>query len=109
MPPVLIDGDKQCVVRLEGEIDISSAEELKAMLVAAISSRKELQINLEATTDLDVTAIQLLCSAALEAEKTGRSLRVVHLPESVRNNVREMGFDDFPAPGTGAIADADDR
>ena len=105
MPPVLIDGDIRSVLRLEGEVDIERAEELKAMITAAIISRKHLQVDLEATTDLDVTAVQLLCCAAREAEKAGTSFEVVHLPESIRNSVREMGFDDFPTP----IVSADDR
>jgi anti-anti-sigma factor len=107
LPPVLIDGDARCVIQLEGEIDISSAGELKGMMVAAIASGKELQLDLQATTELDVTAVQLMWCAAREAEKTGASFRVVNLPQSIRSSICEMGFDDFSAPPTSA--DAHDR
>jgi anti-anti-sigma factor len=97
LPLVLIDSDARSVIRLEGEVDIASADELKAMIATAIASRKEICLDLEQTTDLDVTAVQLLCCAAREAEKTGSSLEVAHLPESIGHRVREMGLDEFPA------------
>jgi anti-anti-sigma factor len=105
LPPVLIDSDARSVIRLEGEIDIESAEELKAMIAGAIASKKELQFDMEFTTDLDVTAVQLLCCAAREAEKTGMPFAVAHLPERIRDRIREMGLGGFP-PQT---ASSDDR
>lgn len=100
MPLVLIDGDARSVIRLEGEIDIVNAAELKDMMVAAMTSGKELHLDLQAATDLDVTAVQLLYCAAREAEKTGIAFGVEHLPQSIRDSVREMGLEDFPAHGT---------
>ncbi len=64
MPTALIEGETQCVIRIEGEVDIASAAELKDMLITAISSGKEVQLDLEGASDLDVTAVQLLWSAA---------------------------------------------
>jgi anti-anti-sigma factor len=100
LPLLLIDGDARSVIRLKGEIDIANAAELKGMMVSAIASGKELHLDLQATTDLDVTAVQLLYCAAREAEKTGIDFGIDHLPQSIRESVREMGLDDFPAQGT---------
>ncbi len=85
-------------MRLAGEIDISSSEELRAMLTEANSSGKELAIEMEAATDLDITAVQLLWSAAHEAAKAGKSVFALHVSESVRCAVHDMGLEDFPVP-----------
>jgi anti-anti-sigma factor len=59
------------VIRLEGCIDISSAAELKEFLLGALTSGKEARVWLDAVTDLDVTAIELLWAAEREARRTG--------------------------------------
>ena len=97
MPIALIEGETQCVIRVEGDLDIASAAELKAMLIAAISSGKELQVDLEGASDFDVTAVQLLWSAARDSGKAGSPFVAVHLPEIVCCAVREMGLPDFLA------------
>ena len=63
MPVNLDQGEAQCVIHLEGEIDISSAAELKKLLLLALQSGKELRLDLERATELDVTALQLLWAA----------------------------------------------
>lgn len=97
MPTALSEGETQCVIRLEGEIDIASAEELKGIMITAISSGKEIHVDLESTTDLDVTVVQLLWSTSREAEKSARSFSLVHIPDSVRSALRDMGIEDIPA------------
>ncbi len=105
MPPVLIDSDARSIIRLEGEIGIEAAEELNTMIAAALASKKELQLDLESTTDLDVTAVQLLCCAAREAGKAGISFGVAHFPERLRDSIRDMGLRDFLVQ----VASSDDR
>lgn len=100
MPITLGMADTRCVLRLEGEIDISSSEELKAKLLEASSPARELAIEMEGAIDLDITAVQLLWSAAREAEKAGRSLFALHVSEGVRSSVHDMGFEHFPVPAS---------
>lgn len=64
-----------CGVRLEGDIDVTCSTDLKRTLVEAISSGKEVQVDLALASDLDVTAIQLLWAARREAEKAGHLSR----------------------------------
>jgi anti-anti-sigma factor len=97
LPTALIEAETQCVIRMEGDVDIANAAELKTMLIAAISSGKEVQIDLEGASDLDVTAVQLLWSAAREAGKAGSSFAAVHVPEVLRSSMSELGLPDFPA------------
>ena len=98
MLTALNDGETRCVIRIEGEVDIANAAELKAMMIAAISSGKELQMDLEHTTDLDVAVAQLLWAAARQAQTTGTSFAVLHVSEGVRATLRDIGLAEFPMP-----------
>jgi len=97
----LADEGKRCVIRLEGEVGIAVAAELKTKLVEAMAAGKQVHVELEKATDLDVTALQLLWAAAREAEKAGNSFTVAQVSEDMRSSVRDLGFEDFPALGIG--------
>ena len=87
------------VLRLEGGIDITCAADLKRLLLEALASGKDLQLDLERVTDLDVTAIQLLWSAGFEAERSGAGVAVAgRVPEEIAFAVREAGLERFPIP-----------
>jgi anti-anti-sigma regulatory factor len=91
---ILEQGEKTSCVRLEGSVDISSAEELKRILVDALKAGGEIRVMLGDATYLDVTAVQLLWAAELEAGRMG--MRWVFgdaLPEPIRGNLDEAGFD----------------
>jgi anti-anti-sigma regulatory factor len=99
LPIAFYEGRTRCVIRLEGDIDITCSDELKRTLIEAISTRKELQVDLARATDLDVTAIQLLWAATREAKSLGASFGVAgQVPENIINTVREAGFEKFPVP-----------
>ncbi len=97
MPTTLKDGETTSVIRLEGDNDIAGAEEMKTIMITAIASGKEVQVDLEGTTDLDVTVVQLLWSASREAEKSATSFSLLHIPDSVRSALRDMGIENLPA------------
>jgi anti-anti-sigma regulatory factor len=96
--PIAIDNSAtRCVVRLEGDIDVTCSTELKRTLIEAISSGKEVQIDLAQAGDLDVTAIQLLWAAKREAEKAALPFVVsAEVPENIHRAVCEAGFKNFP-------------
>jgi anti-anti-sigma regulatory factor len=99
------DSAAGCVLRLEGEIDITCSAELKRMLIEAIASGKEVQVDLAPASDLDVTAVQLLWAASREAEKAGASFAVSGgVPENIGRAVCEAGFENFPAAMSPKIA-----
>ena len=86
-----------CILRLEGEVDVTCAAELKRMLIEAISSRQDVQVDFAHATDLDVTAIQLLWAANREAEKVGVPFAVVgDVPENILDAACEAGLENFP-------------
>ena len=95
----LDQNEGQCLIRLEGEVDISSAAELKKLLLEALASGRELRVDLERTTDLDVTAVQLLWAAERKAGGSGVGLRLLgHVPEQVAVALSDAGFEKFPIP-----------
>lgn len=98
------DSATRCVLRLEGEIDVTCSAELKRVLIEAISSGKEVQLDLAQASDLDVTAVQLLWAARREAEKAGASFAIAgDVPGNIGRAVCEAGFENFPVAVTPAV------
>lgn len=91
--------DESNVIRLEGVIDITSAAELKATLLAALQPGRRARMALDDHVDLDVTAIQLIWAAEREARASGVEFSIEgHVPEPVSVALREAGFERFPVP-----------
>jgi len=95
---VTLDQDgPQCLIRLEGEAGVFSAAELKKALLEALASRKELRVNVEQTTELGVTALQLLWAAEHEAKAMGMGWAVAGgVPDAVSSALSDAGFAGFP-------------
>lgn len=103
MPIRLDRKNGRCVVRLEAEIDIRCAAELKQVLLDAIASKADLQIDMALATTVDITAMQLLCAAQRDAAKNGIGLTLTGtLPAMIGDNFREAGFEKFPLPAAEA-------
>jgi anti-anti-sigma regulatory factor len=84
-------------IRFEDTVDISSAAELKTLLLQALDSGKEVRISLEVATYLDVTAIELLWAAEREATKRGVGFTLAEpVPEGISAALLDAGFDKFP-------------
>jgi anti-anti-sigma regulatory factor len=99
MSVVVNKDETRWVVRLEGCIDINCTTGLRRILVEALSSRRELQVDLVHTRYLDVTAVQLLWAAREEARKTGTSwVPAGEVPEDIGSLVRDAGFEGFLLP-----------
>lgn len=88
---------KLCRFQFEGSVDVSQAAELKKELVACIERGDEIRFNFEKAVHLDVTAVQLLWAASLEAQR-----RQVHasiegeLPRAILFSLSDVGFEKFP-------------
>jgi anti-anti-sigma factor len=95
----LDQNEGQCLIRLEGEVDISSAAELKKLLLEALASGRGLRMDLERTTELDVTALQLLWAAEREARGSGVGFSVLgRVPEEISAALSDAGFKEFLIP-----------
>ena len=107
MPVTLDQTEAQCFVRLEGEINIAAAAELKNLLLQALASGKELRVDLERAAELDVTALQLLWAAEREARGSGRGFALAgRLPEEILAAATDAGLEKFPAPMDAKQGDA---
>lgn len=69
------------VLRLQGELNIYRAAELKQELLAPIAAGTSVEIDLSGVTDLDTAGLQLLMLAKKTAQALGGELRLVaHSP-----------------------------
>ena len=82
-----------------GKINITSATELKELLLQALASGRVLRVNLEGATELDVTARQLLWSAEGDAGGSIVGCTLAgRVPEEISVAVGDAGFEKFPVP-----------
>jgi len=89
------------VLRLEGDIDIGYAAELKAALEEALAegrkSHNPLRLSLATATGCDVTALQLLWIAERELRAAGIAVAMEgSVPEALRATAHEAGMEKFP-------------
>ena len=97
MAVTLDQSEALCVLRLEGEINIASAAELKKLLLQALASGRELRVDLEGATEVDVTALQLLWAGKREARGSGRRFTLAgRVPQEISAAVSDAGFEEFP-------------
>lgn len=97
MAMTLDQSEARCVVRMDGEINIACAAELKKLLLQALASGRELRADLDGATELDVTALQLLWAAEREARGSGRGFTLAgRVPEEIASTVRDAGLERFP-------------
>lgn len=99
VPVTLEQNETLSLLRFEGAIDISLAAELKTLLLQALGSGCEVSVSIEAATDLDVTAVQLLWAAAREAKKAGVGFSLTEPPSrNISATLDEAGLQQFLVP-----------
>lgn len=80
-------------VDLEGELNISSAPELKEKLVQALQSGAEVCVSLAGVSALDITAVQLLWAAVRQAATAGIPFTIAGPAlESIVARMKEAGI-----------------
>ena len=92
---VLSHSGGSCLLRLSGAIDITTAAELKAMLLRAFEGSKRIQVSAEGVSDLDVTALQLLWAARKHAARLGVGFAISAAPAPIGNLVAELGMEEL--------------
>jgi anti-anti-sigma factor len=96
LPVTLEQHEGECRVRLEGEINIGAAAELKRILIEALDSEKQLRVEFEGATGMDVTGLQLLWAAEREAQRAGVGFaRMGRVPQEIAAAVAEIGLEEF--------------
>jgi len=99
MPTTLNQSDQVNTIRLEDNVDITCAAELKNVLLQALESEKELRVEFVGTPELDVSALQLLWAAEREARRLGIGMFLVgRVPEGITATLDDAGLVEFPVP-----------
>ncbi|MFT3736790.1 MAG: STAS domain-containing protein [Rhodocyclaceae bacterium] len=66
------------LLKLEGEITIYRAEEIRQALIAALETQRSIALDLSAVTELDTTGVQLLLAARRTAQTRGQALHLTN-------------------------------
>jgi len=83
-------------VRLAGSITVNCAAELHRALLDALHTKQNIEMDMEQTTELDASAIQLLYRACVAAGNAGLCLEPAGvLPSVVEAAFRDAGLDPF--------------
>jgi anti-anti-sigma regulatory factor len=91
------------LIRLDGEIGIALAADLKQLLLEALGSGSAVRVSLEGATGLDVTAVQLLWAAEREARRAGADFALTGAaPEPVLAALGNAGLFEFPVGAGGS-------
>lgn len=77
---------------LEGELLIQRVAELKEELQKSLESVDDLLVNLAETTEIDLSAMQLLCAARRAAVRMNKELVLAGQLSKVGDSLRLAGF-----------------
>lgn len=85
--------DATQVLTLKGALTIERANELKLVLLDALDKNDNVVLNLEAVTEVDLSCLQLLCSAHRTSLDRHKQLSLEgRQPESFQQTVRDAGY-----------------
>lgn len=86
-------GDK-AVITLDGDATLPQAEELRSALIKALIDSDDVAIVLENVREVDLSCLQLLCSAHRSAARLKKRVALSgDLPAVFRDTVAAAGFD----------------
>jgi anti-anti-sigma factor len=104
----LDESGPQAVINLDGTVDISSAAELKTLLLRALNSGKQARVSLDKVTSLDVTAVQLLWAVVREGCKANKGFSFTGpVSADVSAAMGEAGLQQFMVPASSISVDAE--
>jgi anti-anti-sigma regulatory factor len=87
--------ESQSVIRLEGDFTLTSAAELKNLLLQGLASGNDLRLDLAQAEELDIPVMQLLWAAGREADRKGARI-TVQMSDAASMAARQAGFERFP-------------
>jgi anti-anti-sigma regulatory factor len=97
MPILAEQGEEMCVIHLDSAVTISSAAELKLVILEGLARGQKICFDLRSATELDITVLQLLWAAEREAGITGIEVTISEpVPVSVLEATVNAGLGTFP-------------
>lgn len=86
--------DEKAIIRIEGEVDVSNASELRDALDTALADgAKEVEADFAEVAYIDSTGIGVLVGAAHRAQESGSVLVVANLQKNVERVFSLLGVD----------------
>jgi hypothetical protein len=92
------------LIQIDDAVTVSSAEELKNLLLEGLVSGVDVQVDLEHAGEIDVTAMQLLWAARREADRKGTGM-AIRVSQAVAAAAREIGFERFPGDRSSGVTE----
>jgi ABC-type transporter Mla MlaB component len=95
VPVALEQHESQWLIRLEGQVTLASAAELKKLLLECLPAGKGLKLDLDRADEIDITVLQLLWAVAREAKGAGAGIEC-HASSAAAATVCDSGFAQIP-------------
>jgi anti-anti-sigma regulatory factor len=84
---------KQGSITLDGNLTVNRAEELRMLLIKVLVGADRVHVDFGSVTDVDLSCLQLLCSAHRSASRMKRRLSLSgDWPEPFRQAVEDAGY-----------------
>ena len=82
------------VLKLKGDITLQHTPELRAHLIELLNAEGALFLNMEKVNEIDLSGLELLCSAKLTSKEMGKDLIADGtLPESLKKAIKDSGYE----------------
>ncbi|MGO9254850.1 MAG: STAS domain-containing protein [Bryobacteraceae bacterium] len=101
MPLTIQREESRWLIRMEGQVTLASAGELKELLLEWLAAQRDLELDLQRVEEIDITIMQLLWAAAREAGHMGVGVGA-SASAAAAAAARDAGFGGlpgFPFPG----------
>ena len=84
----------ECSIKFTGPMGIAQANEVKATLMNSLSSCGRVTMDLKEVHEMDMSIVQLFCSANMSFEKSGKYFSIIDKDmDSVASLLTELGYD----------------
>ncbi len=79
-------------VTISGELNIENAAALKGILISSLEETESVVVNLENVTDVDLSCLQLFCSAYKTADASDKCFTIISCPPVFNDSVKDARF-----------------
>jgi anti-anti-sigma factor len=87
------ESDDKKTLSINGELKIQDAAELQKVLIESLENTEHVDINLENVTGIDMSCLQLLCSAHRTMSSSNKRLTLSSsYPDVIREAVNDSGY-----------------
>jgi anti-anti-sigma factor len=80
------------LLRITGDMTIENASDLKTVLIDSMADSSHVEINMSEVDTVDVSCLQILCSAHRTAEKEGKKLVVEGIGDALTTCLEDAGL-----------------